>query len=89
MSLNTAIHQGSKLQRDLRAVLARFRKYPVAMVWDVAETYLRIWMAPQDRKYYRFIWGNMDQTKQPDVFESNILVFGVNSAPSETQLVSQ
>ena len=46
-------------------------------------------MAPQDRKYYRFIWGNMDQTKQPDVFESNSLVFGVNSAPSETQLVSQ
>ena len=42
MSLNAAIHQGPKLQRDLRAVLARFRKYPVVMVWDVAETYLRI-----------------------------------------------
>ena len=31
----------------------------------------------------------MDQTKLPVVFESNSLVFKVNSAPFETQFVSQ
>ena len=31
----------------------------------------------------------MDQTKQPDLFETNTLVFGVHPAPFEAQFVSQ
>ena len=31
----------------------------------------------------------MDQTKQPDVFEFNSFVFGVNPAPFDTQFISQ
>ena len=57
--LNDAIHQGPELQRDLSAVLTRFRKCPVALVCDVAEMYLRIGLAPQDRKYHRFLCENM------------------------------
>ena len=59
--------------------LARFRKYPVAVVCDVAEIYLKIRLAPQERKCHCFLWRNIDQTKQTDIFESNSLVgFGVN-----------
>ena len=52
--LNDTIYQGPKLQRDLCTVLTRFRKYPVALVCDVAEMYLRIGLAPQDW----FLWRN-------------------------------
>ena len=51
--------------------------------------YLRIGLAPQDPKYHHFLWRNIDQTKQPSVFESYSLVFGVNPAFFVAQSVSQ
>ena len=54
--VNDATHWDPKLKRDLYVVLTRFRKYPVAFLCDVAEMYLRIGLAPQDRKYHRFLW---------------------------------
>ena len=48
LCLDDVIHQSSKFQRDLCAVLRRFRIYLVALVCDVAEMYLRIGLAPQN-----------------------------------------
>ena len=48
---------------------------------DVAKLYLRIGLVPQDQIIHRFLRSNMDQAEQPDVFESNNVVFEVNSAP--------
>ena len=45
-SLNDVIQPGPKLQQDLVDVL--FRRYPVALVCDIAEMYLRIGVHPQD-----------------------------------------
>ena len=87
--MNDAIYQGLKLQKDLCAVLTRFRKYRVALVCYVAEMYLQIGWDPHDRKYHKFLWRNINQTKQPDVFEFSSLVFGVNSASFESQFISQ
>ena len=56
---------------------------------NIVEMYLRIGLAPQNRKYRCFLWEIMDETTKPDVFESNSLVFGVKSALFEAQLVSQ
>ena len=49
MSLNDRIHQVPKLQRDLSDVLLRFRCFPVAIVCDIAEMYLRIGILPEDK----------------------------------------
>ena len=46
--LNDVIQPGPKLQQDLVDVLLRFRRYPVALVCDIAEIYLRIGVHPQD-----------------------------------------
>ena len=89
ISLNDTIHQGPKLQRDLFNVLLRFRRYPVALVCDIAEMYLQIEIAPEDRSYNRFLWKNLDQKLAPDEYEFNRIVFGVNSSPFQAQLVSQ
>ena len=40
VSLNDAIHQGPKLQRELFDVLLRFRRSPVAIACDISEMYL-------------------------------------------------
>ena len=36
-ALNDVIYQGPKLQNDLFNVLLRFRRYPVALMCDIAE----------------------------------------------------
>lgn len=49
ISLNDVIHQGPKLQRDLFDVLLRFRRFPVAIVCDIAEMCLRIGILQEDK----------------------------------------
>ena len=47
--------------RDLNDVLLRFRRYPVALICDIAEMYLRIEVAPKDQLCQRFLWRSLDQ----------------------------
>ena len=47
VSLNDAIYQGPKLQRESTDVLLRFRKNPVALTCDISEMYLRIEVTPK------------------------------------------
>ena len=75
-------------QKDLCAISTRFRKYPVALVCDVAKIYLQIGLDPQNWKNHWFLCRSINQTKQPDVTEFSSLVFGVNSALFETQFIS-
>ena len=89
VSLNDAIYQGPKLQRELFDVLLRFRKYPVALVCDIAEMYLQIEVTPKDRPYQRFLWRDLNQNKEPDEYEFTRVVFGINSSPFLAQLVAQ
>ena len=88
-SLNDAIHQGPKLQQDLLKVLTWFRRFPVAVVCDIAEMYLQVGIHPEDRKYQRFLWRNLDAESIPKVFQFARMVFGMNSSPFGAQFVSQ
>ena len=89
VSLNDAICQGPKLQRDLLHVLLRFRKNSVALVCDIAEMYLRIGIAPGDRPFHRFLWRDLDFQNAPEEYEFSRVVFGVNSSPFLAQFVTQ
>ena len=60
VSLNDVVFQGPKLQHDLFDVLLRFRRYPVAVMCDISEMYLRIELIPEDRPYHRFLWRDMN-----------------------------
>ena len=89
VSLNDKIHQGPKLQRDLFDVLLRFRQFPIAVVCDIAEMYLRIGITQADKPYHRFLWRGMDQNRDPDIYEFDRVVFGVNASPFQAQYVLQ
>lgn len=88
-SLNDEIHQGPKLQKDLFDVLLHLRRLPVPVVCDIAEMYLRIGIASKDKPYHRFLWRGIDQSRHPDIFEFDRVVFGVNSSPFQAQFVLQ
>ena len=88
-ALNDVIYQGPKLQNDLFNVLLRFRRYPVALICDIAEMYLRVKLHPKDRSYHRLLWRDMNTEQKPLEYEFNRLVFGMNSSPFLAQFVSQ
>lgn len=88
-SLNSVISQGPNLQRELVDVLLRFRRNPVALVCDISEMYLQVEIAPEDRRFFRFLWRNLDTGRPPEVYEFNRVVFGVNCSPFLAQFVAQ
>ena len=51
--------------------------------------YLRISIAAEDKPCHRFLWRGIDQSRQPDVYEFDRVVFGVNSSPFQAQYVLQ
>ena len=73
VSLNDVVFQGPKLHCDLFNVLLRFRRYPVAVMCDISEMYLRIELTPEDQSYHRFLWRGMNADQSPKVYEFNRL----------------
>ena len=68
-SLNSEALPGPKLQADMFSILVRFRKELVVLEGDVSQMYHRLALALEDRPLHRFLWGNMDQSKEPEVYE--------------------
>ena len=89
VSLNDIVLQRPKLQSDLFALLLRFRRDPVALMCDIKEMYLQIKLKPEDQPYHRFVWWDLETDREPDVFEFNRVVFGVDSSPFQVQFVDQ
>jgi len=87
ISLNDLVHQGPKLQRDLFAVLLRFRRNAVAIVSDISEMYLQVMVKENDRKFLRFIWRDMEPERDPDHYEFNRVVVGMSCSPFLAQYV--
>ena len=88
VSLNDFALKGPKLQKDVFTILCRMRRKPIAVVCDISEMYLQIEIAPEDRKYFRFLWRNL-QDKSPDVYEFSRLVFGFTAGPFLAQFVTR
>ena len=69
--MNDIMYTGPKLERELVEVLVRFRRFPVALVCDVAQMYLYISIAPKAQQYHQFLWKDLNQNKVPDHYEFN------------------
>ena len=65
--LNDVIHQEPKSQCNLFEELLHFRRFPIAIVRDIAEMNVRIDIASEDMPYHRFVWRGIDQSRHPDV----------------------
>ena len=75
-SLNTKALPGPKLQSDITDILIKFRKEPVALVGDISQMYHQLVLRPEDRPLHRFLWRNLDSSKEPEVYEFLHFIFG-------------
>ena len=80
MSANSNTEPGPNRLNDIFHVLLRWRRYEYAFTGDISEMFLRVRLAPQDRKYFRFMIGDrhVQWTRVP---------FGGNACPNISQKV--
>ena len=88
-SLNSEALPGPKLQADMFSILVRFRKELVALVGDVSQMYHQLVLPLEDRPLHKFLWRNLDQSKEPEVYEFLRYVFGGCYCPFCAQYVWQ
>ena len=78
-SLNQFLRQGPNVMNSLEDVLIRFRYFPYVFTNDVGEMFLKVEVAPEDRKYLRFFF------RKPDgklvLLEAQRHIFGLCSSP--------
>ena len=86
-SLNEEMLAGPKLQLDVLDILITFRKGAIAFMGDLMEMYCQIELAPQDRRFHRFLWRNLDENAEIKTYESTRLLFGDRASPFLAQFV--
>ena len=77
--------KGPDLLKNLFGVVLRFREREVALVGDISKMYHRILIPERDQQVHRFLWRNLDTSREPDVYEKTVLTFGDKPAPAMAQ----
>ena len=73
------------LLNDIFGVLLRFRENEVAILGDISKMYHRMTIPETDQHVHRFLWRNMDSSKELDVYVKTVLTFGDRPAPAMAQ----
>ena len=80
--LNDYWLKGPDLLNNLFGVVLRFREKEVALVGDISKMYHRVLISPHDQHIHRFLWRNLDTSREPDVYVKTVLTFGDKPAPA-------
>ena len=88
-SLNTETLPGPKLQSNIFDILVRFMQELVALAGDVSQMYHQLVLQPVDRPFHRFLWRDLDPSREPETYEFQRFVFGGCYCPFCAQYVWQ
>ncbi|XP_043201117.1 uncharacterized protein LOC122369981 [Amphibalanus amphitrite] len=88
-SLNDVLLTGPDLLKNLPGILLRFREEPVALTADIECMYHQVQITPQDQPALRFLWRDLDATKQPEPYTMQVAIFGARSSPASANFVLQ
>ncbi|XP_072946331.1 uncharacterized protein [Epargyreus clarus] len=80
VSLNNELLVGPTLQPELRHIIMRWRRHPVALVADIVKMYRQVKVFPEDADYQRLLWREKPDL---DLLHLRLLrvTFGTSSAP--------
>ena len=87
--VNDTMWPGPKLQRELVDVLTRFHRAPVALSADISKAFLQVELQDKDQPFHRFLWRDLDTSREPDMYEFQRLLFGNTASPFCSQYFLQ
>ena len=74
--LNEYWAKGPDLLNNILGVLLRFREYEVAFIGDIKKMYHTVATNVLDQHTHRFLWRDMETTKEPDIYVIQRVSFG-------------
>ncbi|XP_071519125.1 uncharacterized protein [Panulirus ornatus] len=74
--LNDYYAKGPDMLCDLFGILLGFRQSPVAIVGDIIKMYNYVLLSEADKMTHRFLWRDMNTTREPDHFCLQTVTFG-------------
>ena len=77
--------KGPNLLNSLFGVVLRFREREVTVVGDISKMYHRILIPERDQQVHRFLWRNLETSREPDEYVKTVLAFGDKPAPAMAQ----
>ncbi|KAH8344540.1 hypothetical protein KR059_000207, partial [Drosophila kikkawai] len=80
ISLNETLMVGATIQRELYAILARFRLNKYALTSDISKMYRQVNVANEDRNFQLILWREKS-TQALQTFRLNTVTYGTASAP--------
>src|SRR5277367_5964549 len=86
-SLNDHLLTGPDMLSSLQGVLFKFRQWRIGFVGDIKEMFHRIEIRPEDRCAQRFLWRDLDSTREPRIYEMTAMIFGASSSPFTAQYI--
>jgi hypothetical protein len=86
-SLNDYWFKGPDLLNNLFGVILRFRENEVALSADISKMYHRILVPESDQHVHRYLWRDMETTRDPDTYIKTVLTFGDKPAPAMAQII--
>ncbi len=87
VSLNSYLHKGPCLIGNLLGVLLRFREEEVAFVGDISKMFLQIYLSETDTHVHRFLWRDMDVSRDPTTYRLLRVAFGDKPSPDMASYV--
>ena len=86
-SLNDELLVGPDLLNNLCGVLLRFREERVAITADIESMFHQCLIIEQDQPALRFLWRNLETSRNPDVYQMMVMIFGAASSPCTANYV--
>ncbi|XP_071519132.1 uncharacterized protein [Panulirus ornatus] len=74
--LNDYYAKGPDMLCDLFGILLGFRQSPVAIVGDISKMYNSVLLSEADKMTHRFLWRDMNTTREPDNYCLQTVTFG-------------
>lgn len=87
VSLNSFLYKGPGLIGNLLGVLLRFREEQVAFSGDISKMFLQILLPEEDTHVHRFLWRNLDTTREPTTYALQRVTFGDKPSPDMASFV--
>ena len=87
VSLNDELLVGTDLLNNLCGVLLRFREERKAIAADIESMFHQCLVIEQDQPALRFLWRNLEKTRDPDVYQMLVMILGAASSPCTANYV--
>ena len=81
-SLNDELLKGPDLLHNLIGILLRFRQETIALMADIEQMFHQIRIFEDDQPALSFLWRNLDTSKEPDVYQMTVSIFGMKCSPA-------